>query len=154
MHPLIFTGIYKENDIRTGVRSTSLEKAMLKKLFASALLTLAAGSGVFATQAVAETLSVQGSPTVANAVMTPQKSAIEEASGVKYEIIANGSSRGMLCVAEGKAAIGMISAELDVQIRKIKAKHPGKLDGKDLQAHLIGTSEVAFASIRQIPLSP
>jgi phosphate transport system substrate-binding protein len=122
-----------------------MENVMLNKLFASALLTLVAGSGVLVSQAGAETLTIQGSTTVASAVMASQKDAVEAASGVKYEVLANGSSRGMLAVAEGKAVLGMISAELDVQIAKVKAKHPGKLDGKDLRAHRIGVSSVAFS---------
>jgi phosphate transport system substrate-binding protein len=118
---------------------------MLNKRLTSGLLAFAICSCVFASQVTAEPLSVQGSTTVANAVMASQKSAVEAASGVKYEILANGSSMGTLAVAEGKAALGMISVELDVELAKLKAKYPGKLDGKDLRAHRIGVSEVAFA---------
>jgi phosphate transport system substrate-binding protein len=139
------TEAYGEGDIRSGGGRTNMENVMLKKLFASALLTLVAGSGFLVSQACAETLTIQGSTTVANAVMVTQKAAVEAASGVKYEIIANGSSQGMLSVAEGKAVLGMISAELDVEIAKVKAKYPGKLDGKDLREHRIGVSAVAFA---------
>ncbi len=118
---------------------------MLNNLLASTLLCIAIGSGVIASQAAAGPLMIQGSTTVANAVMVPKKSAIETASGVKYEIIPNGSLRGMLAVADGKAALGMISAGLDLEIAKINQEHPGELDGKDLRAHRIGVSEVAFA---------
>lgn len=116
----------------------------MKRLLAVAI-SIAMGSGVTASARAAEPLIIQGSTTVTNAVMAPQKSAIETASNVKYEIISNGSSRGILAVAEGRAAIGMISAELDLEIAKVKAEHPGILDGKDLRVHRIGVAEVAFA---------
>lgn len=94
----------------------------------------------------ADPLVIQGSTTVANAVMITRQETIEAETGLKYEVIANGSQRGMLAVAEGKAAIGMISANLELEIEKIAKTNPGSLDGKDLRAHSIGETRVAFVS--------
>jgi phosphate transport system substrate-binding protein len=117
---------------------------MLKNIIAAILSVGLAAIALSPPAALAGSLTIQGSTTVANVVMIPHKQAIEAASGVTYEVITNGSLHGLLAVAEGNAGLGMISADLKLQIAKVSEKHPGKLDGKDLRAHQIGESKVAF----------
>ena len=92
----------------------------------------------------AGTVTVHGSTTVANAVLLPHKSAIEQSSGQNLEIVANGSSRGLTDVANGKSTLGMISAPLDTVVAKVNKKKPGSIDGSALKGHPIGETRVAF----------
>jgi len=132
---------------------------MLRSLLAFLMMGLAlGGSAAYADGSDREPLVIHGSTTVSDAVMIPKKRRIERASGVDYEIVANGSARGLLAVAEGRAPLGMISADLDVQIAKVSQEFSGRLAGKDLRAHRLGVTEVAFAvhpsnPVTELPLS-
>ena len=92
----------------------------------------------------ASSVSVSGSTTVASAIMQPHKAEIEERSGLTLDVVANGSSRGVADLVEGRSTIAMISAPLDVTIEKIAKKSPGLLKDADLVGHEIGRTVVAF----------
>ena len=98
-----------------------------------------------AGMAGAETISLNGSTTVMNAIVMPKKAQIEAASGQQITIVGNGSQRGLADLIAGKAQIGMISAPLDEEVKKINAKQPGSLDPSKFQAHPVGETRVAFA---------
>ena len=112
----------------------------------SRLLTAAAFAAVslLAPAAQASSLKISGSTTVASAILLPMEQQIEDASGVDLDIIANGSSRGINDLINGQSALAMISAPLDVAIKKINKKAPGSLDGADLRGYQIGETRVAF----------
>lgn len=92
----------------------------------------------------AATLSIHGSTTVSNAILVPQKAAIEQASGETLDIVSNGSGRGLVDLAGGKADMAMISAPLEDEVGKINEKTPGTIDIGKLKAFQIGTAQVAF----------
>lgn len=110
-------------------------------------LPLAALAFVVAMTSMASAgqVSLHGSTTVNNAILTPKKAEIEKASGQQLEIVGNGSGRGIVDLIEGKAQIAMISAPLEDEVKKLNEKTPGSVDGARLKAHQIGESRVAFA---------
>lgn len=65
-------------------------------------------------------------------------------AGTQYEMQAIGSSRGILALVAGSAGIAAISAPLPVVVRKINAKHPSSVNGRDLVSRQIGVTKVAF----------
>jgi phosphate transport system substrate-binding protein len=110
----------------------------LKPLILGQILVL------LATVASAATLSVHGSTTVANSILTPKKAEIEQASGHMLDIVANGSGRGLADLVAGKADMAMISAPLTEEVIKINDKTPGAIDPATVQGTQIGEARVAF----------
>jgi phosphate transport system substrate-binding protein len=94
--------------------------------------------------AQASNIAIHGSTTVSNAVLTPHKADIEQASGTTLDIVANGSGRGLADLAAGKTDMAMISAPLAEEVAASNAKTPGSLDPAKLVAHQIGEARVAF----------
>jgi phosphate transport system substrate-binding protein len=103
-------------------------------------LALLAPAGI----AQADTVSLNGSTTVMNALIMPKKAQIEAASGQQLTVVGNGSQRGLADLVAGKAQIGMISAPLEEEVVKINAKQPGSLDPTKLTPHVVGETRVAF----------
>jgi phosphate transport system substrate-binding protein len=100
---------------------------------------------VTTSMAAAGQVSLHGSTTVNNLILTPKKAEIEKASGQQLDIVGNGSGRGIADLVAGKAQIAMISAPLEDEVKKINEKTPGSVDGARLKAHQIGETRVAFA---------
>lgn len=96
------------------------------------------------SEAYASTLSIHGSTTVANAVLTPHKAAIETAAGVTLDIVGNGSGRGLVDLVGGKAGMAMISAPIADEASKINEKTPGAIDLAKLHTYEIGAAQIAF----------
>jgi phosphate transport system substrate-binding protein len=94
--------------------------------------------------AQASTVAIHGSTTVSNAVLTPHKADIEQASGETLDIVANGSGRGLADLTAGKADMAMISAPLEAEAAAANAKTPGSVDPAKLVVHQIGEARVAF----------
>ncbi len=113
----------------------------MKRFVMSALIGVAV---TFAGPVAAKNVVIHGSTTVANNVLLPHKGDIEKSSGHMLKVVANGSSRGVKAVANGKADLGMVSSPLDSVVAKINKKKPGSVDGNTLQAHKIGETKVAF----------
>lgn len=107
-------------------------------------LAIAAAVAVLPIGASASSLKVSGSTTVASAIMLPMEGQIEGDTGVALEVTANGSSRGIDDLINGRSQLAMISAPLEVTVAKIEKKSPGSLDGTDLQGHMVGETRVAF----------
>ena len=103
-------------------------------------LTVAA---MAATPAFADVLRLHGSTTVVANIMKPHQVVIEQRTGHKLRVVANGSGRGLQDLVAGKAEIGMISAPLEAAVKKIKKKNAAFNDS-DLQAHQVGETRVAF----------
>jgi phosphate transport system substrate-binding protein len=95
--------------------------------------------------AAAGQVSLHGSTTVNNMIITPKKAEIEKASGQQLDVVGNGSGRGIVDLVAGTAQIAMISAPLDDEVKKLNEKTPGSVDAARLKAHQIGESRVAFA---------
>src|SRR5262245_52524441 len=106
-------------------------------------LVITLASLALAGVARADTVSLNGSTTVMNALIMPKKAQIEAASGQQLTVVGNGSQRGLADLVAGKAQIGMISAPLDEEVVKINAKQPGSLDPSKLKAHVVGETRVA-----------
>lgn len=70
-------------------------------------------------QAWAGAVSIHGSTTVDSNLFKPHKAELEAQTGVTYNVVANGSSRGIKGLESGKADIGMISSSLDSVLGKL-----------------------------------
>ncbi len=108
------------------------------------LATVLAALLALGSIAQASTVAIHRSTTVTNAVLTPHKAEIEQASGETLDIVANGSGRGLADLAAGHADMAMISAPLETEVAASNAKTPGGLDPAKLVAHQIGEARVAF----------
>lgn len=94
--------------------------------------------------ATAAEITISGSTSVAAQLVQPHEAQIEAAAGVSLNIIANGSGRGLQDLAEGKAAVAMISAPLEVTAESVNKKQPGAVDAAGMVAHQVGEARVAF----------
>jgi phosphate transport system substrate-binding protein len=99
----------------------------------------------FASAAGAEPVYLNGSTTVINMLVAPHQAEIELVSGQQIVVTGNGSQRGLADLVAGKAQIAMISAPLKLEVDRINATQPGRIDLARLNAHVIGEARVAFA---------
>ncbi len=113
---------------------------MKRTLFCGIALSFLATAGAVEAQSI----SLNGSTTIMNAVVLPNKAAIEAASGQHIVVVGNGSQRGLADLVTGKAQIAMISATLAEEVAKINVVQPGSIDPTRLNSHLIGESRVEF----------
>ncbi len=104
-----------------------------------AFLALGAAQG-----AEAREIRISGSTTVASAVLVPYERTIEKKAGAGIAVNAIGSSRGIETLARDGADLAAISAPLADVVRKINAKNPGSVDGRELVAHPVGSAQVTF----------
>ena len=133
---------------------------MVRKQTRRSLLTLAAfcivssGTLVHLGQEPAEAaelakgqgrmLEVHGSTTVARTVLIPNKEELDKATGRTIHVIANGSSKGIIALIEGKADVAMISAPFADVRASIERKSPGTIGKVELNQHLIGSVKTRF----------
>jgi phosphate transport system substrate-binding protein len=94
--------------------------------------------------AEAQTISLNGSTTVAYMLVLPNKAAIEAASGQHIVVVGNGAQRGLADLVLGRAEIAMISAPLDEEAARVNRRKPGSFDPTVLKAYVVGESRVAF----------
>jgi phosphate transport system substrate-binding protein len=76
------------------------------------------------SQALAETLVVQGSTTFNRCLMEPHRGAIEAAAGHKLTVIPNKSVPGLMALMDGRAQLAMISAPLEREIGLLRKASP------------------------------
>ncbi len=100
-------------------------------------------AGAMTSLSVAE-IRLHGSGTVGKGIVLPNQAQIEKDGGDKLTIVTNGSGNGLIDLAEGRADIAMISADLDFEKGQVEKKKPGVLNGTNLQAHSIGVNKVQF----------
>lgn len=115
---------------------------MLRTKFYTLAVSAAAllGASFFAPSAQAEeTLSVHGSTTVYANIFESHQDKLEQETGLKLNIVSNGSSRCVKDLLAGKADMGMISSSMESMSKKID--DPGFAE---LQGHQVGISKVAF----------
>lgn len=115
-----------------------------ERIRSSTLIAIAILASItVASQAVAETLILQGSTTFARRLMDPHRAVIEAASKHELTVIPNKSLPGLIALMEGRAHMGMISASLKSEIDALQKIMPG-LPYERLQAHPILSTRVAF----------
>jgi phosphate transport system substrate-binding protein len=115
-------------------------------MFTKTLALILAGTMLVATSASAAEVKINGSTTVAGALVEAHKADIEKASGHTLTVVANGSGHGLTDLAEGKANIAMISAPLEEVAAKINEKTPGAIDVAAFQVVQVGEAKVAFVA--------
>ena len=113
----------------------------IRSLLLTVLAMIAATAAL--SQAVAETLIVQGSTTFSRRIVEPYKSTIEAESKHELTIIPNKSMPGLIALIEGRAHMAMISASLHSEVQQLKKIMPG-LAYNRLQAHAITSTRIAI----------
>jgi phosphate transport system substrate-binding protein len=108
------------------------------------MATIAASPVILAGAAQAQSISLNGSTTVAYMLVLPNKATIEAASGQRIVVVGNGSQRGLSDLVLGRAEIAMISAPLEEEAERVNRRKPGSFDPTLLKAHVVGESRVAF----------
>ena len=94
--------------------------------------------------ASAEQFMLQGSTTLSNRLMIPQRQAIEDLSGQKLIIIPNKSSLGIQALFEQNAQFGMISGPLETEIKVLRKLVPNA-PFERLHAYEVARTRMAFA---------
>lgn len=98
-------------------------------------------------------LTISGSTTVDNTIMTPFRGEIEGKSGLELNVVGNGSGQGVADLEAGKADVAMISSPLDAVVSKSNAKKPGSLSGAGLQAHPVDGTKMFVVVNKNNPVS-
>ena len=109
-----------------------------------AVAVLAMVTFLGASQAVAETLVLQGSTTFSRRLMDPHKNAIEAESKHEITLIPNKSMPGLIALMEGRAHMAMISASLKSDVDQLRKIMPG-LAYERLQAHPVLSTRISIA---------
>ena len=89
-------------------------------------------------------MEVHGSTTVARNVLIPNKDELDKIVDRKIHVIANGSSKGIVALINGKADVAMISAPFDDVRASVERKSPGLIGNVQLVQHRIGSIKTRF----------
>ncbi|MEQ8331953.1 substrate-binding domain-containing protein [Nisaea sp.] len=126
-------------------------KTIAKLLGTLVLLGIvAAAPGAVEAQGV---LTVSGSTTVDNTIMTPFRSEVEQKSGLKLKIVGNGSGNGIADLEAGKADVAMISSPMENVIAKANKKKPGSIKGDGLISHPVGGTKLFVVVNKSNPVA-
>ena len=112
---------------------------------------LLAGAMFAAAPAHADTFTLQGSTTLSNRLMIPQRKAIEAASGHKLVLVPNKSSLGLQALFEGSAQFAMISGPLDTELKTLQTALPNAPFDR-LRTFQVARVQMAFAVHPDNPL--
>ena len=117
----------------------------MKKLLSSIIL----GASIlgFSLSAQAGNLTLHGSTTVTSNVFEPFQGKLESATGLKLNVIGNGSSRGVEGLDTGKADIGMISSSVDSMKKKVPSAK-----WAEIKEHNVGIARIAFITHKSNPV--
>jgi phosphate transport system substrate-binding protein len=88
-----------------------------------------------------EIVKLHGSTTVQKRIMDPGKEALEKATGIKLELVGNGTGNGLEDLVKGKCDAGMASEELVDAVSSMKAA-TGVDAPADLKANVITTDVI------------
>jgi len=108
-------------------------------------LILALANAATGTAAYAETMTIQGSSTFANSILTPNRAEIESLSGQSLKVVGIRSDVGLLRLLARQSEFAIISTSLQRAIDSVRASEPGSLTYQDLIAVPIAKVPVAFA---------
>jgi phosphate transport system substrate-binding protein len=106
----------------------------MRKFLGAAIIALTTIS-----TANAADLTLHGSTTVAANVFKPFQAKLESVTGLKLNVVGNGSSRGVAGLVSGKADIGMISSSVESMKKKIP-----DADWGAIKSHEVGIARIAF----------
>lgn len=111
-------------------------------VLASALLVLA-GCLISPASLGAQTVRLHGSITLAK-IITEQKASIEGQTGLKLEIVGNGSGRGLSDLAGGQADVALAAGSIQGVADAMNKEKPGSLDVTGLQATPLPSVALVF----------
>jgi phosphate transport system substrate-binding protein len=107
------------------------------------LVSLAVFACTLPMGALADTVKLAGATTFVNVVITPNRAAVEKASGHTLEINGNATGKGLVDLSEGKADAAMVSEPLDIAVAAAEVAGK-KLDPSKLRMHEIRKDEIVF----------
>lgn len=116
---------------------------MLKKVIGPIGLLMLLMIG-FQPHLQAQELVISGSSTVGHGLMLPRETDVELRSGIQIQVNATGSGYGIRSLFNGGTDMAMISAPLGAVVSQLNARDPGSINGRELVAHQVGGSQVAF----------
>lgn len=123
-------------------------KAAIRSLFLSAALV----TSLLSQAAFAESVRLAGSTTMINAVINPNRAAVEKATGHTLDIVGNGSGKGLADLIDQKADAAMLSDSLEVAARGLEAVGK-KIDASALRVHEIRKGEIVFITHPSNPVT-
>ncbi|MGH1352345.1 MAG: substrate-binding domain-containing protein [Methyloligellaceae bacterium] len=106
----------------------------------------------FYALAQAAELTIHGSTTVYTNIFKTKQNEIEDKSGIKLQIIANGSGRGIMDLIKGKTDMAMISSSLNAAVARINKKYPNSIAKGTLTAHKVGETRISFIVHKSNPV--
>lgn len=93
--------------------------------------------------ALADTVRLAGATTVLNVVITPNRAAVEKATGHTLEINGNATGKGLVDLSDGKADAAMVSEPMDIALAAAETAGK-KLDGSKFRMHELRKDEIVF----------
>jgi phosphate transport system substrate-binding protein len=105
----------------------------------SASLLLSGGNSLIAAE-----LKISGAAALAGAIVTPNKAAIEEASGQSLTITVNGDANGLKDLFAGKSDVAMIAAPIAVTEAIVNKATPGALSVAGFEVAPVGSIAIKF----------
>jgi phosphate transport system substrate-binding protein len=111
---------------------------ILKALTASTAVLLGANA-CFATE-----LKISGAATVAGGIITPNKAAIEQESGMTLAVTVNGDGNGIKDLFSGKSDVAMIAAPMKATEEVLNRANPGSVSIAGFEMTAVGSVSIKF----------
>jgi phosphate transport system substrate-binding protein len=89
-------------------------------------------------------LRVSGAATVAGGIITPNKPAIEQETGLTLVMAVNGDANGLKDLYAGRCDIAMVAAPMKLTEAAVNKVNPGSLDIADFQLAPVGAVTIHF----------
>ncbi len=89
-------------------------------------------------------LRVSGAATVAGGIITPNKAAIEQETGLTLVMAVNGDANGLKDLYAGRCDIAMVAAPMQLTEAAVNKANPGTLSIADFQLAPVGSVSIHF----------
>lgn len=94
--------------------------------------------------AFAAALRVSGAATVAGGIITPNKTAIEQETGLTLSMAVNGDANGLKDLYAGRSDVAMVAAPMKLTENAVNKADPGSLSIADFQLAPVGAVSIHF----------
>jgi phosphate transport system substrate-binding protein len=112
----------------------------LKTLIAGAILLLSAnGYALAGTE-----MKISGGLSIPTGIITPNKAAIEQETGLTLNVIVNNDGNGLMDLSTGKSDVAMIGAPMQLTVDSLNKAKPGSINTAGFEAVPVGTSSMKF----------
>jgi len=97
-----------------------------------------------AAPGAATELRISGAATVAGGIITPNKAAIEQETGLTLNMTVNGDGNGLKDLYAGKVDVAMVAAPIKVTEETLNKANPGSISIAGFEVAPIGTASIKF----------